>query len=591
MPSESTETLAVSVVPLQPDQVPPVARDKAPRPRLGWAMAILLLAGGLLFIAGPQDARTPDEPQPDGIFLVVPDVVGMDVVAAEQLLASAGFTRDTVRRWTPNQVTAAGTILAQSPERGLAVDAPIALEISRGGPTISFESLPSSARDLAASSTIDGDAPILVLATAAGNAYKSGDLLFGACAATDLVPTDVPRAEVRCEGGATTTVEGWLPDGTKFSLSGLPEGQFSPEAIGGTVMVDLADGSSRPLGLQRSAAVTADGSVTAEGFVEWFEGGRLEIVGGAMRLEIDVDRRVLDLLGSDGEQTVLSAIHPSDVDGFLIIDLSAPLRWQLPGEVPDAISVDLGDVVVERGCSGADCATMFALSARADSEAIDLNNYVLAVLVDPATFAANPWVLAFELTFPDGGRWLLRLETKLSMDVVGVSMSGSLLADGERVADANLAASPAWPLDLAWDPGGALPQRIETHDRLDGALAETWWLTPDDCCGYLTFVAAPDGRAITWASDALIDVREDLVDAVVWAPDRVSFDSTRFRILPLSFAIHLETRDGGQPATVFVTTPCERGLVGQAPCDLLDAVGFDANGLPFSEVRIRPLEG
>ncbi|MBT8208612.1 MAG: hypothetical protein KJO18_10080, partial [Acidimicrobiia bacterium] len=93
-----------------------------------------------------------------------------------------------------------------------------------------------------------------------------------------------------------------------------------------------------------------------------------------------------------------------------------------------------------------------------------------------------------------------------------------------------------------------------------------------------------------WASSALIEEREELVEAVSWAPDRVSFDSTRFVVSELTFSVRLETRETGHHATVFVSTPCSRGLVGQATCDRVEEVTFDANGLPFSEVRIRPLD-
>lgn len=550
----------------------------------------VVVAGALLFMAGPQQPRVPTEEQPSGILLVVPDVVGLDVVAAEQRLASAGFTRDTVRTWVSNELTPAGTVTEQNPEQGLSVDAPVELLVSTGGPTVSFRSLPAAARDAATGAAIAPDDPVLLLDTAAGHAYLSGGLLFGHCAATELVPPEVARREERCITTSTASVTGWLPDGTKFSLSGLPAGDYVPQSVGGVIMIDLPDGKSRALGVHRSHGLNADPLLESGASVTWPAGEPLEIAGGAVGLTIDVDSEVMTLLGDNAKRTILDSFDPIGVGDFLVVRLSPPLRWQAPGEMPGAISVDLGDVAVERGCAGTDCSPVGAMRAVAKNETIDLENVVLAMLVDPATFAVTPWVLAFELTFTDGGRWLLRLETKLSMEVVGVSMSGRLLADGEWVADAYLDASP-WPLDSAWSPGGALPRRIETHDRLDGALAETWWLTPDDCCAYLTYVSAADGRVMNWASSALIDAREDLVAAVVWAPDRVSFDSTRFRIVALSFAVHLETRDGGQPATVFVTTACERGLSGQAPCARVDAVTFDANGLPFSEVRIRPLDG
>lgn len=575
--AESAPSPGVSVVPARPELAEPEHQPQPPRPRLGWAIVGVVAAGALLLLAGPQQPRVPEDEPPSGIFLVVPDVVGLDVAAAEQLLASAGFTRDTVRTWVSDELTPARTVVAQSPEQGLSVDAPVELFISTGGPTVSFRSLPAMARDAATGSNIAPDDPVLVLDTAAGHAYLSGGLLFGDCAATELVPQEVGRREARCITIDTASVDGWLPDGTKFSVTGLPAGEYLPQALGGVIMIDLPDGTSRPLGEHRYQRLDSE---VAAGVTRPPE-GRLEIVGGAFALAIEVDTDVLDVLGDDANLTILEGIDPVGVDEFLIVRLSPPLRWQRAGEVPGAVSVDFGDFVVER---------VGVLRVRSDDSTVNVDDAVVETLVDPARFTANPWVLAFELTFPDGGRWLLRLETHVSLEVVTVGMEGRLLVDGEWVADTYLNASPLW-LESLLDPDGELPQRLESHDRLDGALAETWWLTPDDCCAYVTFVAAPDGRVMQWASSALIEAREDLVDAVVWAPDRVSFDSTRFVVNALTFTIRLETRETGHQATVHVATPCSRGLVGQATCDRVDDVAFDANGLPFSEVRIRSLDG
>ncbi|NNF65544.1 MAG: PASTA domain-containing protein [Acidimicrobiia bacterium] len=581
-PPESTTPSAVSVVSGRLGAAEPEPGPRPPRPRLGWAIVGVVAAGALLFLAGPQQPRVPEEEQPNGILLVVPDVVGLDVAAAEQLLGSAGFTRRTVRTWVSNELTPAGTVISQSPEQGLSVDAPVELLISTGGPTVSFQSLPTEAQDAATGANIAPDDTVLVLETAVGHAYLSAGVLFGQCAATELVSSEVARREERCITTDTSTVAGWLPDGTNFSVTGLPAGEYLPRAVAGVIMVDLPDGTSRPLGAHshrrlRSDSVAAFESGTG---VSWPVNGQLEIVGGAFAIDIDVDGRVMEMLGDDANLTILDSIDPVAVDEFLIVRLSPPLRWQRDGEVPGAISVGLGDIVVER---------VDVLRVRSDVSTVNVDDAIVETLVDPAGFAANPWVLAFELTFPDGGRWLLRLETRLSMDVVDVGMTGRLLVDGDWVADTYLDASPLW-LESVWNPDGTLPQRIETHDRLDGALAETWWLTPDSCCAYVTFVAAPDGRVMQWASSALIEEREELVEAVSWAPDRVSFDSTRFVVSELTFSVRLETRETGHHATVLVSTPCSRGLVGQATCDRVEEVTFDANGLPFSEVRIRPLD-
>lgn len=556
------------------------------RRRLGFAFIGVGLAAVLVFVAGPQVSRTLDEPEPSGVFLVVPDLVGMEITSAEEALRSAGFTRRTVRIWVPNDLAAAGVVTAQSPEQGLAVDAPIELTVSAGGPTISFGALPGSIRAIASGSRIDAGEPVLVIDTSAGYAYLGGGLLFGQCAATDAAETDLVVKEVRCAEAVSVAIVGWLPDGTKFELAGLPTADYLPQAVTGSIMVDLPDGRSQSLGTVTSRRMSA---VSGGPPVSWSGDVTLDIVAGDIEVSIQVDPETIDAMGADGRAAISAAVHPSAVDGFPVISLDPPLRWQRVDEDSSTVGVEFSDFTVHRECpEGCDVAESIGVYDLAPF--IDADQLVLTMLVDPVEFSANAWVQAFELTFPDGGRWLLRWETQIGMEVAGVTMSGRLQVDGNWVADSYLTGAPVFPLDEKWDPAGALPERLEVHERLDGGLAETWWLSPGSCCAYLTFVNAPDGRVMQWAASALIEERSSLVDSVVWAPDRVSFDSTRFSILGLTFAIEMVAKDSAQKVTVFVKTPCSRGLLGQAPCTRINGIEFNANGLPISDVRVRSLD-
>ena len=135
---------------------------------------------------GAADTAAPDGTTEAVATVVVPGLVGTPISEAGDLLRAAGMVEPLWdSRWIADDSTRAGIITAQAPSPGMTIapNATIAITVSAGGPTISFDELPDHVAQWLSSTGRSpfGDEPILVVDTAVGVAYKTDTLLFGPC--------------------------------------------------------------------------------------------------------------------------------------------------------------------------------------------------------------------------------------------------------------------------------------------------------------------------------------------------------------------------------------------------------------------------
>ena len=92
-------------------------------------------------------------------------------------------------RWVASNLVPEGFVESQTPAAGGAIsaDTAVTITVSAGAPAASVSELPSEVRAWLKDQRLDfGDEPVLVVATAAGVAYKTDRLLFGPCGAVDI---------------------------------------------------------------------------------------------------------------------------------------------------------------------------------------------------------------------------------------------------------------------------------------------------------------------------------------------------------------------------------------------------------------------
>jgi hypothetical protein len=184
-----------------------LVQDKAARLRrrrrltvIGAVAAIILVTGiGLTSVladgddqvlTGPARPRDPTG-QPSDDQADVPDLVGLTVDEAAVELHAAGFTGNPAlfqSRYIASDDVEIDIVMSQQPPAGTDSDAddPVAVDVSAGGPAISFDELPEQARSFTSQLPgYDETEPILAVSTGHGTAYKTDGWLFGACAAVD----------------------------------------------------------------------------------------------------------------------------------------------------------------------------------------------------------------------------------------------------------------------------------------------------------------------------------------------------------------------------------------------------------------------
>jgi hypothetical protein len=173
-------------------------------------VAVMLAAtgGSIAYFVEHDDARpkptqqtSPTQPPQ----ATMPNVVGKDYDGAAAALAAAGITVSELEyRAVANASVPANRVVSQDPAAGISVPAdgsPVSLEVSAGGPTITFDKLPASVRAFTETlANYDPRELVLVTTTAKGIAYKTDAWLFGPCAAVDAAYRTYqdPRYDDRC---------------------------------------------------------------------------------------------------------------------------------------------------------------------------------------------------------------------------------------------------------------------------------------------------------------------------------------------------------------------------------------------------------
>ena len=133
----------------------------------------------------------------------MPDLNGLNSAAAEEALT--GFPQTVPNRYVASDTVPAGRLITQSPEPDAAVSdsSPVVLTFSAGGPSALLSEVPAQARAVLSGALRDGER-VLVLRTAAGDGYKTDDVLTGPCSVTALLyrnlPLPDPVYDDRCYG-------------------------------------------------------------------------------------------------------------------------------------------------------------------------------------------------------------------------------------------------------------------------------------------------------------------------------------------------------------------------------------------------------
>jgi hypothetical protein len=162
---------------------------------------------------------------------------------------------------------------------------------------------------------------------------------------TTLAESTTFVATTTTDPTATTRITGVLPDGTTYSLS--TDDVFEDVSIDGisaAVVIDLMDGTSPVIGI---TTFRRGGSQSP---TPYFEGGLLVLEAGEWFVRVDLYDHVLQELGPDVEQILVSSISGYSVSGLPVLDLNLPFRFARDDEVPLQMMVQYPDFVVMRGC-------------------------------------------------------------------------------------------------------------------------------------------------------------------------------------------------------------------------------------------------
>ncbi|MDH5421082.1 MAG: PASTA domain-containing protein [Acidimicrobiia bacterium] len=300
--------------------------DEEPPARRGPTSSLLIGAGCAVIAAwlllGSIDSPIPDPSElttpPRVAIAVMPDLRGSSLIGAGNQLRDAGLDRHAIdgARWIANPEVKIGTVSAQNPPAGAEVFdyEEIDLVVSSGGPTITWDQVPATMKDLLNGvARPNPDEPILVLSTEAGNAYKTDDLLFGDCLAVDLTKDSLYDRTFGklCPAPSITPIVGWLGDGAMYAIDGLPEQDYLD--VGSAISL----GPDQPLGRQLWSISSSRRAPHVE-----VDDRTVRITGGFYRfvLKIPEDSEL-------SPHEVGQRIAPLDIRGNLVVGLSPPLSF------------------------------------------------------------------------------------------------------------------------------------------------------------------------------------------------------------------------------------------------------------------------
>ncbi len=300
--------------------------DEEPPARRGPTGSLLVAAGCAVVAAwlllGSIDSPTPTPAElttpPRLAIAIMPDLRGSSLIGAGNQLRDAGLDRRAVERasWIANPQVKVGTVSAQTPPAGAQVFDydEIDLVLSSGGPTITWDEVPMTMKDLLNEvASPDLDEPILVLNTEAGTAYKIDDLLFGGCMAVDLTKDALydRTFERVCPAPVITPIVGWLGDGAMYAIDGLPEQEYLD--VGSAISL----GPDQPFGRQLWSISPHRRAPRVE-----VDDRTVRVVGGfySFVLKVPEDSQL-------SPEEVGQLIAPTDIRGNLVVDLSPPLSY------------------------------------------------------------------------------------------------------------------------------------------------------------------------------------------------------------------------------------------------------------------------
>jgi hypothetical protein len=314
----------------------------------------------------------------------LPDLRGARYHDIEDILAASGFADGSYRIasvWIASHAQPKERVIAQRPEPGpFPSPGVVQLVVSSGSPVVAFRELPSYLREWVVSLPgFDPAEPILAMETLAGTAYKTDDWLFGECSAVLLARSSFadPEYDAECMIRDTTSVSGTLLDGTRYVVTGLDAGAYAFTSVAGVIVYESGDGVL-PLGITKHAR-SADSAVPSAAA----DGNTLRIQAGTWFTEIAVHPDALRLLEAAVGSDLAAAIRPSTSGGLPIVQLSPPLRWQEPGELPSRIEVDYGGFRVVAGCvtsvTNVVCDATGAVSVEGVQSGFDVSGVTIAL--------------------------------------------------------------------------------------------------------------------------------------------------------------------------------------------------------------------
>ncbi len=407
--------------------------DEEPPARRGPTGSLLVAAGCAVVAAwlllGSIDSPTPNPAEvttpPRLAIAVMPDLQGSSLIGAGNQLRDAGLDRRAVDRasWIANPQVKIGTVSAQTPPAGAQVFDydEINLVLSSGGPTITWDEVPMTMKDLlneVASPNLDE--PILVLNTEAGTAYKIDDLLFGGCTAVDLTKDSLydRTFEKVCPAPVITEIVGWLGDGAMYAIDGLPEQDYLD--VGSAISL----GPDQPFGRQLWSISPHRRAPRVE-----VKDRTVRIIGGfySFVLKVPEDSQL-------SPEEVGQLIAPMDIRGNLVVDLSPPLSYYLKPGIAGNNSPDGQSARRHRQIPGEPFgapSTVNIVSTGADIEVLVDDRYSarVEILSVPATQWTNRTQGSWQFAYPTG--WFASDQNPDRSSILTVATFESPVDDGQ----------------------------------------------------------------------------------------------------------------------------------------------------------------
>ncbi len=407
--------------------------DEEPPARRGPTGSLLVAAGCALVAAwillGSIESPTPNPAElttpPRLAIAVMPDLRGSSLIGAGNQLRDAGLDRKAVERasWIANPQVKVGTVSAQTPPAGAEVFDydEIDLVLSSGGPTITWDEVPLTMKDLLNEvASPDLDEPILVLNTEAGTAYKTDDLLFGGCTAVDLTKDSLYDREFGkvCPAPLITPIVGWLGDGAMYAIGGLPQQDYLD--VGSAISL----GPDQPFGRQLWSISPHRRAPRVE-----VEDRTVRIIGGfySFVLKVPEDSQL-------SPEEVGQLITPTDIRGNLVVDLSPPLSYYSKPGIAGNNSPDGQSARRHRQVPGEPFtapSTVNIVSTGADIELLVDDQYSARVemLSVPATQWTNRTTGGWQFASPPG--WSAPDQNPDRANILAVATFESPLDDGQ----------------------------------------------------------------------------------------------------------------------------------------------------------------